>query len=265
MAKRKNVLIIGCGWLGKITGRYLLDIGYSVTGSTRSRDGFPELEELGITPYQLVVDGTQSLSLPPADVVIISIAPGRGEQRDEYPIVIGNLAKELALSNAQVLMFSSTSVYGDATGLISEDDAIPNTDSNHSILAAEGELRRHIPDSVILRLGGLFGPDRHPVKYLAGRKGIRNGDAPVNLIHSSDVVASIEVLINKNLRTEVFNVVAPEHPSRKELYTAKAREFGLESPAFESGGKNGKVVDATKLKDTLRYEFRIPNPLSSDS
>ena len=263
MAETKNVLIIGCGWLGKITAQLLLNTGYSVTGTTRTEDRFSELEELGISPLKLEITPNKALSIPNFDVVLIAVSPGRGEQRNSYPNVMEVLAKALSTSNAQVLMCSSTSVYGDIQGLATESDARPDSDHQHAILAAEGFLRKHIPDAVILRLGGLYGPDRHPVKYLAGRKGITQGDAPVNLVHSDDAAGSIKKLIDTDTRTEIFNVVAPAHPSRSELYTTKAKEFGLDEPEFEAGGKDEKVVDSTKLIGQLGYEFKVPNPLDS--
>ena len=42
----KSILIIGCGWLGKITAKLLIDSGYSVTGTTRDADKFEALSKL---------------------------------------------------------------------------------------------------------------------------------------------------------------------------------------------------------------------------
>lgn len=259
MKERKSVLIIGCGWLGKITGRLLVESGYLVTGTSRSDDSFPTLNELGITPLEFKILPEGTVSLPPFDVVLIALSPERGKERALFPEIVKTLAKALTSHKAQVIFCSSISVYGNAEGIVTETDVAPDAHHEHVILAAEGVLREFVPDSIILRLGGLYGPDRHPVKYLAGRKGISNGDAPVNLIHGKEVAEVIKRIIETTGRNEIFNVVAPEHPSRNELYTSKAREFGLEVPEFEAGGKNGKVVDVSKLMHALKYEFGNSN------
>ena len=44
-----------------------------------------------------------------------------------------------------------------------------------------------------LRLGGLIGKEKHPLKYLVVRKRIKNGGAPVNLVYGEDVSAAVKI------------------------------------------------------------------------
>ena len=69
----KSILIIGCGWLGKITAKLLINSGYSVTGTTRDADKFEALSKLGISPVILDIKHGLDSEIPKADVVIISI------------------------------------------------------------------------------------------------------------------------------------------------------------------------------------------------
>jgi nucleoside-diphosphate-sugar epimerase len=259
----RSVLIIGCGWVGKKLGQYLGSKGFKVYGTTRSEKNFSDIKGYNITPIklQLPFDKIQNIELPKVGSVVISISPGRGENRDEYPANIRQLAKLWKDSNTQVIMYSSTGVYGNATGLITEDHTIPEVSNSNSICAAEGELKQTLNDSVILRLAGLYGEDRHPVKYLAGRKNIKQGDAPVNLVHRKDVIQVTDLMINENIRSEIYNVCSPGHPKKRDFYTAIANRLGLDKPEFLSGGKDGKQISSEKLIKDLDYEFIHPDPM----
>lgn len=260
--KNSSVLIVGCGWVGKKLGEKLINDGFTVYGTTRSSSNFSELNEAGIKPVKLELPA-KSLSeirLPEVDSVLISISPGRGENRDEYPTVIGQLSQVLAERNVQVLMYSSTSAYGNATNEVKETDAVPDRNSKNIMIAAEGELLEYIPEAVILRLCGLYGEDRHPAKYMAGRTDIADGDAPVNLVHREDVIQVTQKIISENIRGEIFNVCSDSHPSRSEIYTVIAERLGLKKPTFVEGGADGKTVSSKKLKDRFSLKFLHPDP-----
>ncbi|SMO90851.1 NAD-dependent epimerase/dehydratase family protein [Gracilimonas mengyeensis] len=263
--KTKAVLIIGCGWTGKKLGQYLNYKGYTVFGTTRSQSNFPDLREHSIEPVQLELPANDpsDITLPEADTVVVSISPGsRQGDRSHYPKAIAQLARVLGDDNAQVLMYSSSSVYGrDATGVKTEEDATPDAANDHAILAAEGELRAQMPEAVILRLTGLCGDDRHPITYLAGKTELKNGDAPVNLVHREDIIRATELMIEENVHGEIFNVCSPEHPAKKKIYPAMAKKLNLEPPVYQDGGADGKVVSPQKLMDTFNFEFVHPDPM----
>ena len=261
--KKGSVLIVGCGWGGKKLGQDLSQKGYNVYGTTRSESNFSKLENHHIKPVQLElpVTDTSSIELPEVDSVVISISPGRGGDRNEYPKAIRQLAQLWEDANVQVIMYSSSSAYGNATGVVTENSVQPDTKNENSILAAEGELKSVLRDSVILRLSGLYGEDRHPVKYLAGRTDIKDGDGPVNLVHREDVIGATEFVIEKKIRGEIFNVCAPVHPTKKEIYTTIAERLGMEKPEFESGGEDGKEVSSEKILN-IGFHFVHEDPLS---
>lgn len=259
-----SLLIIGCGWVGKKLGQRYAKNGYKVYGTTRSESRFTELRNHNIQPVRLELpaDNISDIRLPLADTIVISISPGsRRGDRSHYTASIRQLAQLLAVGNAQVILYSSSSVYKNANGIVKEEDALPNKVSENAILAAEGELRAQIPDAVILRLSGLYGEDRHPVKYLSGRKDIKNGDAPVNLVHRDDVVGATELVIEKNIRDEIFNVCSPEHPAKREIYTTIARQLDMEPPAFLDGGQKEKEVSSQKLIKQFGFRFLHKNPM----
>lgn len=259
--KNGSLLIIGCGWVGKELGQHLAKNGTTVYGTTRTSSKFSDLSELDIKPVKLELPATSfsEIRLPDTDSVLISISPGRGDDRSEYPKLIGQLAQVLAERNTQVIMYSSTSVYGNTKGEVTENDAAPDVNSDNAIIAAEGEMRKHVPEAVILRLAGLYGEDRHPAKYMAGRKDISNGDASVNLVHREDVIKATEMVIEKNIHGEIFNISAPIHPAKKEIYTTITERLEMKKPKFLNGGEDGKVVSSEKILG-LGFEFLHEDP-----
>ena len=118
--------------------------------------------------------------------------------------------------------------------------------------------------SPILRFGGLIGEDRHPIKFLAGRKNIENPNAPINLIHQEDCIGIILEILRQTQNdklngNETFNAVTPFHPSRKEYYTQKAIDLNLALPEFNSESLTfGKTISSTKIETVLKYTFAKP-------
>jgi len=262
--QNKTILIIGCGWVGKSLGRACTQYGAHVLGTTRSKDNISELNSYNVDPVllELPVSENNEINLPDFDAAVISISPGRGGDRKKYIRAIEQLGEYLSGKKASVIMYSSTSVYNGLKGEVKETDRVPDPGSDNELLAAEGVLKTSVPDAVILRLSGLYGEDRHPVFYLAGRSGISNGDAPVNLVHRDDVIkATMNVLFNDHTAGEIFNICAREHPSKSHIYTAIAEKLNLELPVFLEGGKDKKRVNADKIRSRLGLKFKHNDPI----
>lgn len=253
-----SILIVGCGWLGKIVAERLFTQGAKIFGTTRSKDQFVALEKKNIEPVQFeLIDAKNSKGkLPKCNWTIISLAPGRGEGRKEFPGKIEQLVNHDLDPGTKVILFSSTSVYNDFKGVVTEDQLEPSRDSENTLLRVEGIVRESFENSIILRLSGLYGYDRHPVFHLAGRKGIKHGEAPVNLIHADDISEVISKIIHQDISGEIFNLSGPDHTPKGIFYQNLAKKFGLEKPEFLEGGKSEKQIDGTKVTKLLDFEYK---------
>ncbi len=127
------------------------------------------------------------------------------------------------------------------------------------MLEAERVFIKLRPSTLILRLGGLMGYDRVAGKYSAGKS--FDYDVYVNYIHRDDVVNIIELMIEKNIQAECFNLVAPVHCARSDVYHHNAEDFGFEKSTFDSLELQGKKVSSSKLLARLGYQFIYENPL----
>ena len=265
-AGENKIGILGCGWLGFPLGKSLLEKGYQVNGSTTSENKLAELGAAGIEPFLIKVlpeevIGDVSGFLDDYNTLIIDFPPGiRNHSASDYISSIKGLIDELRASSIKnVLFISSISVYEDADSIpVYRDPDSPNATSERGkALAVVEDLLRAEKSfkTTILRLGGLIGPGRHPINQLAGRQGIANGEAPVNLIHLEDCIGIIMKILFVKSFGGTFNAVFPDHPSKEQYYQKIAKQKGLAMPGFEKNGSKGKIIDSTNIQDLLDYQF----------
>ena len=117
----------------------------------------------------------------------------------------------------KIIFTSSISVYGQAQGKLNEESQChPNMLSGQQLIEVEQALINNFPNTVIiLRLGGLIGPDRHPIHRLRKRSRIEGGLNPVNLIHQIDVLAGLEKVLLTKKKQHCYNLVSPYHPIKR--------------------------------------------------
>lgn len=266
-----TISIIGCGWLGKPLAERLLQEGYQVKGSTTSAEKIPDLRRSGIEAHLLnvkekAIEGSVG-ELLNTDLLILNIPPGRRrpDVAERYPRQIRLLIEAARMHQLSRLIFvSSTGVYPDTDDIVTEEDTrLTTTGSGAALIACERYLRS-LPDLEvsILRLGGLVGGQRKAGRFLAGKKNVSNGDAPVNMLHRKDAIGVIQTVISQRAWGETFNVCADEHPSRQDFYIAQAEKQGYEPPTFSPKGNTSyKIVSNQKVKEILGYTFQYPDPM----
>ena len=268
----RTVSILGCGWFGLPLGIRLNRAGFQVKGSTTSEDKLKLLHDNHIEGFLLDFDpginqGAMVDGFFNSDVLVINIPPGRGTENpaSRYRLIMSNVLPHVCASTIRLVIFvSSTSVYADCNKVVNENDAGGVISESGKALLESERLVQLRPEfsTTVLRFAGLYGLDRHPVKYLAGRTGLKNGEAPINLVHLEDCIRVTERVIRRQLGGETFNVVSDEHPSRKRYYTEMARRLGMAKPVFDesSPADAWKQVSNRHLKSTLNYSFKYPSP-----
>jgi nucleoside-diphosphate-sugar epimerase len=275
-----DVSILGCGWLGRPLAIALVDHGISVRGSTTTPEKIEGLREDGIDPYLLTLDpdlsGEGVSSFFASEVLVLNVPPPRGadDVREHHRRQIDAVRTAAAEGAVEWVLFaSSTGVYPNVERTVTEADQPPGQPealpgrrrpTGRAVLEAEARL---LDDeafaTTVVRFGGLYGGERHPGRFLAGRREVSRPNAPVNLIHREDCVGVLCTLLEQKVRDEVFNACADAHPTRRAVYTRAAEVLGLNPPSFdETDSTTGKTVDNRKLKTTCGYQFLHPDPLA---
>lgn len=262
----KVIGILGCGWLGLPLAKTLVGDKHSVHGTTSSENKMEELRKANIIPYNIVLTqngivGNIQKFLDELDQLIINIPPKlRSNPTESYLEKIRQLHLEIKKSDlSRVIFVSSTSVYGDIDGMVTEESpALPNTESGRQILASENIfLKDRDLNTTIIRFAGLIGADRHPVNYLSGKTNLTNGNDPVNLIHLNDCIGIIKTVINGKYKNRILNGVYPLHPTKEDYYTSEALKRGLLPPSYtEKSNRIGNKIIESKVLNVKIYDFR---------
>lgn len=257
-----SISILGLGWLGLPLALTLKQSGYEILGSCRTDDKKRQLDNQGISAWIYHLGQTAPPALSTADWVVLNIPPGRKNlDPTRFFAHMRQLSDDILDGPCQHLLFiSTTSVYGDLEGVVTEDtQPRPNTESGK----VHWQLEQHLLNTgraSILRLAGLVGPRRHPLKYLAGRQ-LDHGQQAVNLIHLDDVIRAIIAMMHPRHVGQVYHLAATEHPARNDFYTWAAQHAGLPEPLFGNhDGQTGKVVDPSKTLDALGLALKYPSP-----
>ncbi|MBL3657824.1 SDR family oxidoreductase [Fulvivirga sediminis] len=259
----RTISIIGCGWLGLPLSKELAKIGHQVHGSTTQEMKIPLIEGANVKPYLLDINhkGIKNNVFFDSEIIIITLPPSS----DNYEENISRLIEAIEYNTiSKVIFISSSSVYPNTNKRVKESDAkrIISKHSGVALLDIENQfIKNKNFESSILRFAGLYGPDRHPGRFLKRKSQLAGGMNPVNLIHLDDCLAIIKTIIEKDAWGYIFNACADEHPTRKEFYTAASQSLGLPKPEFTKEDTDFKIVDSSYLKTTLSYQFLHPDPM----
>jgi len=272
----KEILIIGCGYLGNVIAANAKTMGLKVFATTRSRAD--ALISKGITPVICDVTNQESYAnLPVVDGVIHCVGMDRSagkSMREVYVDGLAGIASHLESQHfkGRFVHVSSTSVYGQNEGeLIDEKSAtLPAEGSGAIVLEAENKLRSILPDSIILRFAGIYGPSRliRSKAILAGEPIVCSPDRYLNLMHVADGAKACLAALIQGTKGETYNASDDEPALRRDFYNhlalllkATPPKFILSNPDQPSApheGTNRRISNA-KLKRELVNSLQFPS------
>jgi nucleoside-diphosphate-sugar epimerase len=165
-------------------------------------------------------------------------------------------------------------VYGQNDGSVvtEESRAEPEAETARILVETELALLTAAQQSgfpaVILRLAGIYGPDRGYWlrQYLKQEARIEgSGGRILNMIHRDDVVGCVIAALERGRPGEIYNAVDDEPVSQIKLFQWLADTLGRglppSAPADAGAARRGatsKRVTNRKLKNELDYSFKYP-------
>jgi len=276
-----RVLIVGCGYVGLSLGAELVRQGQEVFGLCRSATALADLQTAGIKPLTGDITQPEDLArLPgPFDWVVNCVSSTGGGAEDYRQIYwqgTRNLIEWLSAAPPKKFVYtSSTSVYGQTDGsLVKETSPTePAVETARILVETERILleavqRKQFP-AVILRVAGIYGPDRgHWFKqYLKGEARMEGkGERILNMIHRDDVAGVIIAALKSGRPGEVYNAVDDEPVAQIQFFRWLAGALDKPMPtampedsdANRKRGMTNKRVSNRKLKMELGYQFKYP-------
>ncbi len=235
----KSVFIIGCGYAGSRLAQKWLTRGASVAALARNRESGEKLAKLGVSPVSGDLSDIWSLRrLDLAEQLVYYLAPPPGGGTNDPWVRHFVAALGANRLPARCILVSTTGVYGDHQGAwVDEGSELrPGSDRARRRLDAERVLRtwgrvRQVP-VVVLRVAGIYGPDRLPLARLqAGEPLVREQECPyTNRIHVDDLVQACVAAADYGVADNVYNVCDGTPGTMTEYFNTVAEIFGLPRP-----------------------------------
>ena len=169
--------------------------------------------------------------------------------------VAETFAQHAVNANSRLILLGSTSAYrAGRPGLI--DERMP---VNRSLLRVASEERlRATYGAVILRLSGLYGPDRHVFDWIRNGK-IKNSQKYVNLIHVEDV-AELCLLALQHAAPGSTYIVSDGHPRPwADICRFAAERFQIPIPPATATREAGKRLSPRKVLSDFNYRLKHPD------
>jgi nucleoside-diphosphate-sugar epimerase len=272
-----RVLVAGCGYLGSALASELAADGHAVFGLRRNPAGLPP----GVTAVAADLDDLATLrSLPRGLDVVVYAAAADGfsdaAYRASYVDGPRHLIAALAAAGERprrLLFTSSTAVYGQSDGVwVDETSATdPPGFSGARLLEGEAVVAGGPFPSVVVRLGGIYGPGRTRLveSVRSGAARLRRGPPRyTNRIHRDDGAGALRHLIGLASPEACYLAVDSEPADERDVLRFLARALGVPEPpeadpAEGPGARPGERPRGSKRCSNRRllasgYALRFP-------
>ncbi len=239
-----DVFIVGCGYVGFRVAVKVKARGQRVAALARSAASRASLQSAGIQSVAGDLDVPDSLSeLPTQNTVLYYFAPPPSQGVTDPRMATFLAALPASQWPQKMVLISTTGVYGDCKGAWIEESrpVNPQADRAKRRLNAESILQqwcseRQIP-AVILRVPGIYGPERLPIKRL--QQGVPVLDESIspfsNRIYVDDLVRAC--LAGGGLKKrrfssliEIYNISDGHPTTMTDYFNQVADALGLSRP-----------------------------------
>lgn len=268
-----HVLVAGCGWLGAVIARRLVERGARVTGVRRDPSKVSSLAALGVEPLavDLAAPGAEAL-LPDVDAVVAcQSAAGDSPEAYRAAYLDANRALLAAALRARARAFvytGSTGVFGQRDGRDVDEGTkpAPAGATGSILLEAEqlvtGASARGLRASVI-RLSGLYGPGRAGLveRVRSGALALGPGDgAWMNFCHVEDAASFVLAALDGARAGAIHHGSDAQPARRREVVEWIAARIGVVPKRSEDGpaGPDRRILSAA-TRETLGVHLRYPS------
>ena len=273
-------IIVGCGFVGKYLTNLLHTHSQSPICLVKSKTSLDTLNALGFNAQIFDLDShDQHVDFDLADQHIYYLAPPSNNDHSDHRI-----DRFLSLCSAtppsKIVYISTSGVYGDCNGQwVDESQPLaPISDRAIRRVYAEKALvtfcHQHATDYVILRVGGIYGPERLPIHRLSSITVVCPDEAPYsNRIHVSDLANICHTAMLSQCANEIYNV-ADGHATSMTDYYYKIADFAGHSrppcvPMSEAKDKlsvgmlsfinESRRLSTEKMLSQLKITIQFPN------
>lgn len=265
----KNIVIIGCGDIGLRVAKIWKNKGKSVLGVVKSEESLSKLRQQHIHALTANLDDLGFLDRLNSQLsnqsLIYYFAPppakGIADPR------MANFLKSLDQNclPAQLIYISTSGVYGDQQGRLTNEQTPANPQVNRSKRRHHAELQLALWSKdfsvavTILRVGGIYGPGRLPLQRLKDHiPMLHESLAPqTNRIHADDLAQVCVAAATKKAAGEIYNVSDGSNGNMTEYFNTIADFCGLARPPLIDWQEAEKTISKgmlSYLKESRRMD-----------
>jgi nucleoside-diphosphate-sugar epimerase len=255
--------------------RRWLAAGHEVTGIVQSEASAAALSALNISPIVADVTQPETLrNLPAAETLLYCVGYRSNTCSSRWAVYVdglGNVLDAISPDVRRVIFISSTGVYAERAGgwVDEESPCEPLSKSGRALLAAEEVLAAHrLGDRrIILRLAGIYGPDRLPrqVELISGERSAISAGQYINLIQAEDAAAAVVAADARGHPPRTYNI-SDGHPANRRELAETALQLGISLPSIrhaisdETARRRGgdKRVSNRRMLEELHVNLRYP-------
>jgi len=263
----KKILIVGYGDIGARAAE-LLSSRYRVYALTRSEKATQRARHQGVIPVPGDLDYPATLGriVGLADTVLHFAPPQRNGPHDlRTRHLLAALTKGKILPR-RLIYISTTGVYGDCHGERVDETRAPHPTTPRALRRADAEasLRRWGTRNgvrvSILRVPGIYAPDRLPVERLEQRiPALRaEDDGYTNHIHADDLARIVAAALTHGRPGRVYNAADDTPMKMADYFDLVADHYQLERPRRVSWPEAQKEISPGMLS-YMNESRRIAN------
>jgi len=270
-----QVVIAGCGYVGNELARLLLEEGHEIYGIRRDVSALAP----GVKGIEgdLARPGALGPAPPRVELAVFAVAPDEAGERAYRRAYLDGLAGFLewladeGQRPSRIVMTSSTAVYGQRRGEAIDEDSPthPTQYRGETLLASERLLAASGLRTVVVRLGGIYGPGRTSLIDRAREGLLRRRAEPhyTNRIHRDDAAGVLCHLLLHPDPLDLYLGVDDESAEEAAVYEWLAAELGAQPPPVEdeedTGSSSRRRSAGSKRCSNRRlresgYAFRYP-------
>lgn len=248
------VVILGCGYTGRVLARRLLQRGVPVVATSRTPD-FPDLP--GTVRVRFDATEKRDLSFIPEGARVVYSIPTLPES--------AAVIRALAPVASRVVYLSTTGVYGAAHVVDHTTPPAPNNSEGHARLEAETLIQHSCASSVVLRPAAIYGPGRGVhVRMMEGSFRLAGeGSNFVSRIHVEDLATHIEAALTSDV-AGAWPVADERACTSREIaeYCARLLQVpmaaGTDPALLHHTRQANRRVDGSAIRNLLGISLRYP-------
>jgi nucleoside-diphosphate-sugar epimerase len=267
-----TITILGCGYLGTALAEHCIGKGFTVSALTRNAETAKKLHSIGVSQVveaQLQENEWHSQLDSNQDFVVNCVGASSPDNQGYITSYVegqDSVMKWLERGSVGSFLFtSSISVYPQTEKRFVDETAscAGVSEKGGLLLAAEQKCFPPVSTvkrSFILRLAGLYGPDRHLLidKVKNGQEFQGNADRILNLIHRDDAVKAILNCLESDQSNigRIYNVSDGSHSTRGQIVTWLAEKLKVTVPTFQENDEEGtpnRKVSNNRILDELSW------------